>query len=82
MGPVTVYFITVLVSTTFTPSWGWIQANAPYSLLEVCYEHIESKRDAIVMGLHIFFGDKLVSIHDIQCMTYDQAVKKNTKLGH
>ena len=82
MGPVTVYFITALISTTFTPSLGWMQSNTSYSLLEVCNEHIESKRDAIVMGLYTYFGDKLISVQDIQCMTYDQAVEGNAKLGH
>ena len=82
MGPVTVYFITALISTTFTPSLGWMQSNTPYSLLEVCNEHIESKRDAILMGLYTYFGDKLISVQDIQCMTYEQAEKENTKLGH
>jgi len=82
MDPVTIYFITALVSTTFTPSLGWVQANTSYSLLEVCYEHVESKRDAIVAGLHTYFGGRIISVRDIQCLTYDQAVEKNAKLGH
>ena len=82
MDPVTIYFITALVSTTFTPSLGWVQANTSYSLLKVCHEHIESKRDAIVAGLHTYFGGRIISVRDIQCLTYDQAVEKNAKLGH
>ena len=77
-----IYFVTVLVSTTNIPSLSWIQANKSYSLLKVCNEHIEKKRDSIMLGLYRHFGNKLISIHNIKCMTYDQAIIGNTKLGH
>ena len=53
-----------------------------YALVEVCFEHVVSKREAIILSLHSAVGDTLVEILDIQCMTYDNAVRENTKLGH
>ena len=83
MTPATVYFVTALVLTTHTPPLGWLQYyDRSYSLVEVCYEHVVSKREAIIVSLRAAVGDTLIEILDIQCMTYDNAVRENTKLGH
>ena len=83
MTPATVYFVTALVLTTHTPPLGWVQYyHKSYSLLEVCYEHVISKREAIILSLHSYLGDNLIEVYDIQCMTYDKTVRENTKLSH
>ena len=83
MTSATVYFVTALVLTTHTPPLGWLQYyDRSYSLVEVCYEHVVSKREAIIVSLRAAVGDTLIEILDIQCMTYDNAVRENTKLGH
>ena len=83
MTSATVYFVTALVLTTHTPPLGWLQYyDRSYSLVEVCYEHVVSKREAIILSLRAAVGDTLIEILDIQCMTYDNAVRENTKLGH
>ena len=83
MTSATVYFVTALILTTHTPPLGWLQYyDRSYSLVEVCYEHVVSKREAIIVSLRAAVGDTLIEILDIQCMTYDNAVRENTKLGH
>ena len=83
MTSATVYFVTALVLTTHTPALGWLQYyDRSYSLVEVCYEHVVSKREAIIVSLRAAVGDTLIEILGIQCMTYDNAVRENTKLGH
>ena len=83
MTSATVYFVTALILTTYTPALGWLQYyERSYALVEVCEEHVVSKREAIIVSLRAAVGNTFIGILDIQCMTYDNAVRENTKLGH
>ena len=67
MTSATVYFVTALILTTHTPPLGWLQYyDRSYSLVEVCYEHVVSKREAIIVSLRAAVGDTLIEILDIQ----------------
>jgi hypothetical protein len=80
------YFITVLVVTGYdTIPTGWIQWTQAYKDKAVCEKAIEEDHANIIMGISSYFrkgGGKLVTMKEFECMTHDEAVKRNTKLGH
>ena len=77
------YFISVLVVTTNTIPEGWLQWTIPYSDKSVCEELIKKDKEEIVLAVSKYFGSKrFVMAKDFECMTYDEAVKLNTELGH
>ena len=76
------YFVTALVLTTKTPSMGWIQYTVPYESLEFCQQYIEYNKDSITLSINNYFNKYFVSIKKIECITREEAVDRNTKLGH
>jgi hypothetical protein len=80
------YFITVLVVTGYdTMPEGWIQWTKAYKDKAVCEKVIETDKANIIMGISSYFrkgGGKFVMAKNFECMTHEEAVKRNTKLGH
>ena len=77
-----VVFISILILTTKTPSQGWLQWTDGYKDIEVCKKKIDEDFDEISAAIKGYLGKKFVSVLEMRCMTYDQAVKLNDELGH
>ena len=77
-----VVFISVLILTTKTPSEGWLQWTESYSDVEICHERISADFDQIASAVKGYLGKKFVSVLEMRCLTYDEAVKLNSELGH
>jgi hypothetical protein len=77
-----VVFISVLILTTKVPSEGWLQWTDSYSDVEICHERIREDFHKIASAVKGYLGTKFVSVLEMRCMTYDQAVKLNSELGH
>ncbi|MEC8912321.1 MAG: hypothetical protein VX478_02750 [Chloroflexota bacterium] len=79
------YFITVLVVTTNTIPQGWLQWTSSFSDKAICEEAIVRDKTDIVMAVSEYLkrgGKHFVMAKEIKCMSYDEAVKRNTELGH
>jgi hypothetical protein len=77
-----VFFITALVHTTMTPDTGWLQWTQSYSTKEACHEVIWKDFDKIHEGIKKHTDKILIGIMELRCMTYDEALKLNSELGH
>ena len=77
-----VFFITALVHTTMIPDTGWLQWTQSYSTKEACREVIWKDFDIIQEGIKKYTDKSLIGILEIRCMTYDEALKLNSELGH
>ena len=76
------YFISVLVVTTNTIPEGWLQWTQSFSDKKICEELIKKDKEEIVLAVSKYFGKKFVMAKGFECITYDEAVKRNTELGH
>ncbi len=74
------YFVSALIVAPPAPT-GWLQHTKSYRTLESCQNHIHTHEPAIIHSIMKSIGTS-VEIKKIKCLTYDQAVKLNTKLGH
>jgi len=77
-----VFFITALIHTTMTPDTGWMQWTQSYATKEACHEVIWKDFDQIHAAIKIHMGKKIVGILELRCMSYSEAVKRNSDLGH
>ena len=77
-----VVFISVLILTTNVPPEGWLQWTESYSDVEICHERIREDFDQIASAVKGYLGKKFVSVLEMRCLTYDEAVKLNAELGH
>ena len=78
----TLYFITMLTLTTNTISEGWLQWTEAYTNKLKCELVITKERDKIINSVKLYLKDKFIAVKKIECMTHDEAVKRNTELGH
>jgi len=78
----TVYFITILTLTTNTISEGWLQWSKPYTSKPECELIVMKEKDQLINGVKLYLENKFVVVKKIECLTYDEAVKRNTALGH
>ena len=78
----TVYFITILTLTTNTVSEGWLQWTKPYTDKMECELVITKEKDQLTDGIKLYLKNKFVMVKKVECMTYEEAVKRNTVLGH
>ena len=78
----TVYFITMLTITTNTISEGWLQWSKPYTSKPECELIVMKEKDQLDEAVKFYLDNKFVKIKKIECLTYDEAVKRNTALGH
>jgi|TARA_Y100000310_G_C20606172_1_gene775587 hypothetical protein len=81
MQTLVVWFVSALIISPIPQKTGWIQFTKSYSTLEHCQLHIKTHKPDIIYSLMKYTGGG-VEIKDIKCMTYKEAVKKNTELGH
>ena len=80
---VMVYFVSVLIlSPVLQQDKGWIQYTQSYATIESCKDHVKSNYKDIVRSLMNHFKNKDVIVKKIECLTYDEVVKRNTNLGH
>ena len=79
---VNLFFLTVLVLTTRTPELGWVQYTLSYANKKICEDVIRSDHDKIAQGIEYQLGKSFKLVREMRCMTYDQAVDLNAKLGH
>ena len=76
------YFITALVMLNVQPSLGWIQYTYPYTDKELCEKYVEEFKDTLSLSISNHFKHRMVSIQKFECITREEAVERNTKLGH
>jgi len=79
---VTLYFITILALTTNNISEGWLQWTKPYTSRLACELIITKEKDQLTDDVKLYLGNKFVRAKKFECMTHDEAVKRNTALGH
>ena len=79
---ITVYFITILVLTTNTIPEGWLQWTKPYTDKLECELVITKEKDQLTDGIELYLKNKFVEVKKIECLTYDESVKRNSALGH
>jgi len=77
-----IFFITVLVMTTNTPAEGWLQWTQSYSDKEICHERINLDFKQIAAAVKGYLGKKFISVREMRCLTFNEAVKLNSELGH
>ena len=78
----TVYFISAFLMLNATPPLGWIQWTQDYSDMSSCQEVIKLQRDEMRVAIRAQFGKSVIKILDWKCMTHEEAVNRNSKLGH
>jgi len=78
----TIYFITMLIVLNLQPPLGWIQHTFPYDNKEICLSYIAKYKDEIALSVGKQFGNLLLEIKEFDCVTREDAVNRNTKLGH
>lgn len=76
------YFISVLVMTTNTPSLGWLQWTESYSDKKICEDTIRKNHELISINVKGYLGKKFMNIRELRCLTYNEALDFNTGLGH
>ena len=79
---ITVYFITILTLTTNTVSEGWLQWTKPYTNKLECELVITKEKNQLADDIEVYLKNKLITVKKIECLTYDEAVKRNSVLGH
>ena len=79
---IAVYFISAFLLLNATPSLGWIQWTQDYSDISSCQEVIKLQKDEMRVAIRAQFGKKVIKILDWKCMTNEEAVNRNSKLGH
>ena len=78
----TVYFISAFLMLNATPPLGWIQWTQDYSDISSCQKIMMNQEKEMIKSIRTKFGKRVVKILDWECMTHQDAVNRNTKLGH
>ena len=81
MQTLVVWFVSALIISPLPKGTGWIQYTRSYSTLDQCQLHVKTHKPDIIYSLIKYTGGG-VEIKEVKCMTYKDAVKLNTKLGH
>jgi hypothetical protein len=79
---VKLFFITVLVLSSRTPQFGWLQWTQSYSTKAACEEMVGKDYEKIIDAVKSHFGKHFRKAIEIRCLTYDEAREKNSELGH
>ena len=77
-----IYFISALIMLNGNPPLGWIQYTEKYSDIGKCNEVITYQKDEMKLAIKNQFGKELVEILGFDCITHQEAVDRNTQLGH
>ena len=75
-------FVTVLVATTYLPGTGWMQYTKSYSNQTVCEDVIRTEHEQIAAALKYRMGSKFRKVMEMRCVSYEEAVRLNSELGH
>ena len=76
------YFISILVLTTNVIPTGWLQWSQSFADKAVCETIIERDKTELVDAIQAYLEGQGPLVQKIECLTYDEAVKRNTGLGH
>ena len=76
------YFISAFLLLNATPSLGWIQWTQDYPDISSCQKIMMNQEKEMIKSIRTKFGKRVVKILDWECMTHQDAVNRNTKLGH
>ena len=76
------FFITILVITTNDNPKGWLQWSKSYSDKSACEEVIKKTQADILLSVQHYLGKKFIAVKKMECLTYNEAVERNDKLGH
>ena len=79
---ITAYFISAFLMMNGTPPLGWIQWSHEYTDMSSCQKVIINEKKAMRKSIKTKFGKRIVKILDWECITHQEAVNRNTKLGH
>ena len=83
---VVAFFISVLLYfPTYTgpaPQDGWLQCVFPFPTEMTCTMFLEREEEQFIALTLKKFQNMPVEIKDIDCLTYEEAVKRNRELGH
>ena len=78
---ITAYFISAFLMLNATPPLGWIQWTQDYPDISSCQKIMMNQEKEMRKSIRTKFGKGVVKILDWECMTHQDAVNRNTKLG-
>ena len=78
------WYITVLVITTLTPSQGWMQYTQGFKDEASCIAYLEQPgvKKMVEEDLKYQTSKILIELGEYDCMQRSEVIEKNTKLGH
>jgi hypothetical protein len=76
------YFISALIVTTHIPDKVGERRTNPHPSKEVCMDIVRINYDSIENGIKYQLGKYFVKVLEMKCMTHNEAVELNSKLGH
>lgn len=79
---VELYFVTALVLTTKVPATGWVQYTRSFTDQKVCEQVIVDSYEKITAALKYHIGGDFRSVQEMRCVTYNDALQMNIKIGH
>jgi hypothetical protein len=82
MTGIEVFFISALIWTTKVPDSGWLQWTQDYATKEACESVIRKDYILIHNAIKNHIGKDLKQIRELRCLTFKEAVRFNSRLGH
>jgi|TARA_B110000971_G_C19644128_1_gene334783 hypothetical protein len=78
------FYITILVITTLTPSEGWMQHAQGFKDKESCISYLNQPgvKKMVTDDLKYETSKILLNLGEYTCMTRKEATKRNMKVGH
>ena len=78
------YYLTVLITLlgTMGPPTGWVQWSEGFNNKAICEKSVALLEPQMRIQIATQFGEKLADIGEFECITRQEAVERNSKLGH
>ena len=76
------YFISAFLLLNATHPLGWIQWTQDNTDISICQKIMMNQEKEMIKSIRTKFGKRVVKILDWECITHQEAVNRNTKLGH
>ena len=83
------YFITVLIMTALPIPTGWVQYSQAFSDKSTCETFVKHNKKQIMLDVNTYMGrdsktgkPRLLDTLKFECMAYEEAVQRNSELGH
>jgi len=78
------WYITVFVITTLTPSQGWMQYSQGFKDYNSCITYLEQPgiKKMVEKDLKFQTSKILIELGEYTCMPRSEVIEKNTRLGH